>query len=295
MQVKQSPIIIRKKSPLQRVLLSNTFFYLAIELEAEDSVFLNEDGDTRTPIKTPKPSVSWLRRTEYISGEYSKIITGKGNIESRMNLNIETSVNPYKTREDHIRAIEESFEAVKDLSRHPTKPHLTAIDIIPVLPDIDLWMNQYTLCTFDDDPTMAKEGLIQASVNQALMKPMKNPDDPNDRFVLYFVPTESTVEKKSTNKRRLKEEEEPDVYECVKEYTMELKMEQMGQQYFFLQRANGIYYNELNSKLLLHQRRTKGKGIKEVSYEGPPLLHVTQREPLPEEIDMQQERLRELS
>jgi RNA polymerase II-associated factor 1 len=245
--------------------------------------------------KTPKPSVSWLRRTEYISGEYSKVIVGKENLESRMGLNMAPGDEDYKTRDEHIRAIEEGFDAAKHISGHPTKPQLTAVNIVPVFPDQRLWMNQYTLCTFDDDPTMLKDNIPTNSVNRALMKPMKNPDDAEDRFVLYFLPTEPTPDNQELAIVHSEKKENPDIYECVKEYAIELKLEKTRHQYFFVQRQDGIYYDELNSKLMLHKRRAKTKNARECFYERPSFLYVSQREPMPEEIELQQVRLKDLS
>ena len=201
----------------------------------------------------------------------------------------------YKTRDDHVRAIEESFEAAKHISGHPTKPQLSAVNIIPVFPDQRLWMNQYTLCTFDDDPTMLKDNIPANSANRALMKPMKNPNDVEDRFVLYFLPTESILDSQELAILQPEKKEDHDAYECVKEYAIELKIEKTRHQYFFVQRQDGIYYNELNSKLMLHKRRVKTKNARENFYERPSFLYVSQREPIPEETELQQVRLKDLS
>jgi RNA polymerase II-associated factor 1 len=265
-----------------------------MELEPEDSALLKDEiGPSRMPSSTAKPSVSWLRRTEYISGEYSKITGIKGTHDIKtIGTNAKVSKNTYETKEDHIQAIEESFESVKKIHAHPTKPNVTMVDTIPVLPDKYLWMNQYTLCTFDDDPTITKKGSVSSSTTEALMKPMKNPDDPEDRFVLYFIPNE--ILKKKHTSYVSDSDQNFDVYECAKELAMELKVEPKGQQYFFVQRKDGIYYNELNSKLILHRRRVKGKYPKETIYEKPSLLFIKPRELTSEEIEIQNEKLKDL-
>jgi hypothetical protein len=48
--------------------------------------------------------------------------------------------------------INKSFEATKKKPVHPTNPQLTAVAILPVLPNQDLWGNQYTEVVFDFPP-----------------------------------------------------------------------------------------------------------------------------------------------
>lgn len=51
----------------------------------------------------------------------------------------------------------------------------------------------------DDEKSHAKkmaaiEGL---QLERGLIKPMKNPENPDDRFIIYFLPDEETVRKRS--------------------------------------------------------------------------------------------------
>lgn len=51
-----------------------------------------------------------------------------------------------------INNINKSFEAAKKPPVHPTNPNLTAVAVLPLLPNEDLWGNQYTEVVFDFPP-----------------------------------------------------------------------------------------------------------------------------------------------
>jgi RNA polymerase II-associated factor 1 len=61
------------------------------------------------------------------------------------------------SREAQIRDIEASFVACNDnfdlsLLQHPNKPNVTAVESYEVLPDVDIWPNQYDLFRFSERP-----------------------------------------------------------------------------------------------------------------------------------------------
>ena len=61
------------------------------------------------------------------------------------------------SRQAQLASIEQSFAGANDhfsleATRHPTKPHLTAVESYPVLPDEDIWANQYDLFRFSERP-----------------------------------------------------------------------------------------------------------------------------------------------
>lgn len=61
------------------------------------------------------------------------------------------------SRTAQLRDIDASFAACNDnfdLStlRHPTKPKVTAVESYEVLPDADIWANQYDLFRFSERP-----------------------------------------------------------------------------------------------------------------------------------------------
>lgn len=61
------------------------------------------------------------------------------------------------SRNAQLRDIEASFAACNEnfsleLIQHPNKPNVTAVESYPVLPDADIWANQYDLFRFSERP-----------------------------------------------------------------------------------------------------------------------------------------------
>jgi hypothetical protein len=61
------------------------------------------------------------------------------------------------SRAAQIRDIEASFAACNDDFsleglQHPNKPNVTAVETYEVLPDVDIWSNQYDLFKFSEKP-----------------------------------------------------------------------------------------------------------------------------------------------
>ena len=61
------------------------------------------------------------------------------------------------SREAQLRDIEASFQACNEnfnleSLQHPNKPTVTAVESYAVLPDVDIWGNQYDLFRFSERP-----------------------------------------------------------------------------------------------------------------------------------------------
>ena len=61
------------------------------------------------------------------------------------------------SRDAQLRDIEASFQACNEnfsleSLKHPNKPNVTAVESYPVLPDVDIWANQYDLFRFSERP-----------------------------------------------------------------------------------------------------------------------------------------------
>ena len=61
------------------------------------------------------------------------------------------------SREAQLRDIEASFQACNEKFsleslQHPNKPNVTAVESYAVLPDVDIWANQYDLFRFSERP-----------------------------------------------------------------------------------------------------------------------------------------------
>lgn len=103
--------------------------------------------------KHSRPTVSWMRRTEYISGDvgdttlYTRRPESKRERRSRPDLDM-----PIQEQLDVIeRTFEEANTPLEELS-HPSKPNVTAVKQWHVFPDFELWENEYCQVSFADDP-----------------------------------------------------------------------------------------------------------------------------------------------
>jgi len=61
------------------------------------------------------------------------------------------------SRSAQLRDIDTSFAAQNDnfsleQLQHPNKPNVTAVESYPILPDADIWANQYDLFRFSERP-----------------------------------------------------------------------------------------------------------------------------------------------
>lgn len=61
------------------------------------------------------------------------------------------------SRDAQLRDIEISFQACNEnfsleSLQHPNKPNVTAVESYAVLPDVDIWANQYDLFRFSERP-----------------------------------------------------------------------------------------------------------------------------------------------
>lgn len=109
------------------------------ELDPRDLVLLKEPQSTGNK---SQPGVAFLRRTEYISSE----VLGGRKLEnlstSARRLAQKTLEESYQDPESQLRAVEATFEAantdIKTL-KHPKKPHLTAVEAFPLLPNSQIF------------------------------------------------------------------------------------------------------------------------------------------------------------
>lgn len=209
-------------------------------------------------------SVSWLRKTEYISTELYNRWNKSEKVESRLGYNVKRHLNEeivYRDRESQINAIEETFKAAeKPIHKHYSKPNVHALEVLPVLPDFTLWRYPCAQVIFDDDPSRKNKTTTEQKeeVNQAMIRGMV--DESGDHFVAYFLPTEQTKQL-----RRLDAENQTPYtedaayeYELTREYNWNVKNKTMAnyeENYFFCFRKDGVYYNELETRVRLSKRR----------------------------------------
>ncbi|KAG5443697.1 RNA polymerase-associated factor [Clonorchis sinensis] len=238
----------------------------SVKLHPDDERLLEDDTPAAINARKSRhqKSVSWLRRTEYISTEMYNRWNKSDKVESKLGYSVKRHLNEeivYRDRESQIAAIEATFRAAKKpITKHYSKPNVHAVEVLPVLPDFTLWRYPCAQVIFDDDPARKNKSNAEQKeeVNQAMIRGMV--DESGDHFVAYFLPTESTKQL-----RRLDIENHVPYtegaayeYELAREYNWNVKNKTMAnyeENYFFVFRKDGVFYNELETRVRLSKRR----------------------------------------
>ncbi|KAG6869204.1 hypothetical protein C0993_009067 [Termitomyces sp. T159_Od127] len=227
---------------------------------------------------TPLTNVPWLRKTEYISRESSQRSGGQEQKQAQATV-IDIS------RAAQLRDIEASFAACNDTFsledlRHPNKPGVTAVESYEILPDADIWSNQYDLFRFSERPGDKPVGVEDPRLDCAILRPMKTE---HDSFLAYYLTQddESALRFKETRFALLPyevpEEQEETIYNFVRDYET-VKVEQEVPNEFLLvlndgepaesfddltngierkasRRSKGAYYKNIERKMILKKKR----------------------------------------
>lgn len=205
--------------------------------------------------------MSWLRRTEYISTEATRFqpMTMPDKVEAKVGYSIKKSFKEeslYLDRESQIRAIEKTFEdAQKPIERHMSKPGVTAVEVLPVMPDLKLWKYPCAQVIFDADPAPAGRlaAVQMEEMSQAMIRGVM--DETGEQFVAYFLPTPETMEKRAADASLSKDyddEQEYD-YKMARQYHWNVKSKATKgyeENYFVAFRDGAVYYNELETRSL---------------------------------------------
>ncbi|XP_056329860.1 RNA polymerase II-associated factor 1 homolog [Danio aesculapii] len=241
-----------------------------ILLDPADEKLLEEEIQAPSSSKRSQQHakvVPWMRKTEYISTEFNRYGVSNEKVEVKIGVSVKqqfTEEEIYKDRDSQIAAIEKTFEdAQKSISQHYSKPRVTPVEVLPVFPDFKMWINPCAQVIFDSDPA-PKDVSAPAGVDmmsQAMIRGMM--DEEGNQFVAYFLPNEDTMRKR---KRDVEEEldympEEMYEYKIAREYNWNVKNKASKgyeENYFFIFRdADGVYYNELETRVRLSKRRAK--------------------------------------
>ncbi|XP_017031226.1 RNA polymerase II-associated factor 1 homolog [Drosophila kikkawai] len=239
-------------------------------LDPADEKLLEEE--TLTPTDSVRSrqhsrTVSWLRKSEYISTEQTRFQPQNlENIEAKVGYNVKKSLREetlYLDRDAQIKAIEKTFSDTKsEITKHYSKPNVVPVEVLPIFPDFTNWKYPCAQVIFDSDPApIGKNVPAQLEeMSQAMIRGVM--DESGEQFVAYFLPTEQTLEKRRAdfiNNELYKEEEEYE-YKIAREYNWNVKTKASKgyeENYFFVMRPDGIYYNELETRVRLNKRRVK--------------------------------------
>lgn len=233
--------------------------------------------------------VPWLKKTEYISTEYNRYGSSNEKTETKVGYNVRKNMKEdeiFLDRESQIKAINQTFEAAQmPLERHPTKPDVVATKVMPLFPDVEMWKYFFAHVKFDNepaDPTKADQ------MSQAIIRGAYD-DELQENFVVYFLPTEITMADRllDQNNGSLNTGKEYE-YKSSREYTWQAKQDQ-GDDFFFVFREDGVYYNRLSMEVTLKKRRNKSQNATST------ILVVKNREMNEEELCGQAQMLEQLN
>ncbi|XP_051900345.1 RNA polymerase II-associated factor 1 homolog [Pristis pectinata] len=212
--------------------------------------------------------VPWMRKTEYISTEFNRYGISNEKPEVKIGVSVKqqfTEEEIYKDRDSQIAAIEKTFmDANKEVTQHYSKPRVIPVEVMPVFPDFKMWINPCAQVIFDSDPApkdVTGSGAVEM-MSQAMIRGMM--DEEGNQFVAYFLPSEETTRKRKRDSEECIDYMPEDIYEykISREYNWNVKNKASKgyeENYFFIFRdGDGVYYNELETRVRLSKRRAKG-------------------------------------
>ncbi|XP_064546099.1 RNA polymerase II-associated factor 1 homolog [Drosophila montana] len=240
------------------------------QLDPADEKLLEEE--TLTPTDSVRSrqhsrTVSWLRKSEYISTEQTRFQPQNlENIEAKVGYNVKKSLREetlYLDRDAQIKAIEKTFSDTKnDITKHYSKPNVVPVEVLPIFPDFTNWKYPCAQVIFDSDPAPQGKNVPAQleEMSQAMIRGVM--DESGEQFVAYFLPTEPTLEKRRIDfvAGELYKDDEEYEYKIAREYNWNVKTKASKgyeENYFFVMRQDGIYYNELETRVRLNKRRVK--------------------------------------
>jgi len=245
-----------------------------VELEPDDNALLQDDDSKKNDTKRSglhKKQFTFFRPSEYISQDFKQYGVSKEKTESRIDVKEKFKDDEiYKDREEQIKAIEKTFEdALQPIEKHYAKKDVHAVEVLPLLPDFEMWQHACAQVIFDTDPAPRGSKSTQSKshdiMSQAMIRGMQ--DEDNDQFVAYFLPTDDTLEKRDSDKRLGVDYEEEVTYDykLTKEYNWNVKNKASKgyeENFFFCYRpGEGVFYNELETRIRL-SKRVKGRDQK---------------------------------
>lgn len=110
-------------------------------LAPEDAALLGDTQET----KNRAPETNWLMRTTYITAESENKRAKKAKASGLVS-QLSTDLD------QQIDLIEASFEAARAPPVHHQNQDLVPVEVLPVLPDFECWMNKYVTVQYENDP-----------------------------------------------------------------------------------------------------------------------------------------------
>uniref|UniRef100_A0A2K5RI48 RNA polymerase II-associated factor 1 homolog n=1 Tax=Cebus imitator TaxID=2715852 RepID=A0A2K5RI48_CEBIM len=229
-------------------------------LDPADEKLLEEEIQAPTSSKRSQQHakvVPWMRKTEYISTEFNRY--GISNEKPEV-CPVATKAAVYRGRNIQRQGY---LFLPHQISQHYSKPRVTPVEVMPVFPDFKMWINPCAQVIFDSDPAPKDTSGAAAleMMSQAMIRGMM--DEEGNQFVAYFLPVEETLKKRKRDQEEEMDYAPDDVYDykIAREYNWNVKNKASKgyeENYFFIFReGDGVYYNELETRVRLSKRRAK--------------------------------------
>ena len=212
----------------------------------------------------------WLMNTQYISGGTIKARTGLSEKEMKRRKVEASRAGEAPERElSQVEQIERSFEMAKKPLVHPTKKGLTAVEVLPVLPDFERMPLDYVRMLFDEKQELDVPSLkgkprdvVDKVLDLGVVKPFSivNEDDQTERFLSLMLPQDIDAATKE-DYLPLDGDEQP--YDYVREYVYKIQQDDPamggGNMCFFFKKDR-VTYVDLHTKLTLSKKTKHSKG-----------------------------------
>ncbi|KAI9312616.1 RNA polymerase II-associated [Dichotomocladium elegans] len=271
------------------------------EIAEEDKVFLAQpplESDANGKNSSRRPNQNWLRRIDTLSQTF----TATDKKPAKQKTQYSGSHKPQHSFEERLEIVQEGFNPpdVNQLVHPRTKAK--AKRIIPLVPDRTCEDTIYTIGQFVADPADEKrlgkrtagevyglddaEGLEELrpsardATDRGIMRPITNPHDPNDSYLIWFLPDKEGTQKLVHQKKNaiigIQEppSDEPITFESVREYlyshdnTQSLMM--------IAPRDDAAHYTIVKSRMTVTKKRAVSKAMRYLeNYEKPNILNVT--------------------
>ncbi|CAO3578442.1 unnamed protein product [Absidia cylindrospora] len=265
----------------------------------EDKLLMTPPRDEKEINKQGRqPNVTWLRRSEYIASvERKQKQTNTSEIRSKLSQK-DVEAHTYRTQASQVAGVEATFKQ-HDMNtlRHP-RTKKRAKKLTPILPDMTCWDTVYTIGQFPSDPTdnsrLNKRKYQQDTGNSSkqlseldgtdrgILRPISNPHDANDSYLIWFLPDDPCVNVLKRQKSDVNEVlDQPLNFEAVRDYTYR-NDNAPGHQNLLLaldmddEQRPVMRYNLVKSKLVAQKKRALAPAYRYMNdYEKPNVLTVT--------------------
>jgi RNA polymerase II-associated factor 1 len=223
------------------------------------------EAASKTTLKQVTTPAAFLLHPQYLSIE-ERATSGLASSAALMNTKEKEENLPFEDEKSKlIQSILETFEAAKALPVHPTNPKIKPMEILPLLPDEELWGNEYSEVVFDTDPASEEVG---SKRKNAIIKSFSMAGH-DATGLKYFLPKRRRISSIHLDDSEDPEQPDPESdlppaedlaedeseYEWVREFKYRL-IKAEGENFLFVWKKDMITYTEIKSKILMQKVTT---------------------------------------